>query len=293
MLFGLGTASAGLAQVTSSPSAINQLTEPNHPISTRAADLQREVFADVTLPSSEMPDLEPPLAEAAIAQTESPAPSIHQSTNSTEPTVRPVEQGVRVPPSLNEGVEIGRIFIYLRNPTDNGSQNDLLKQQIEDAFGLRAGGSFSSLFAEKGINQVEQLPFVQTAEYRLYEAETPGRVIVAVLVTLQPQEPEPEQPIKKPSGILVNGDFSQFPTLYVSDRALVKTILNAGFGVFSDTNSWFGSTSDFVRGSYQPRGTITWPELYVEAAILDMRMILIKTSGFNVYEWLKPAFCRL
>ncbi|HIK17488.1 MAG TPA: hypothetical protein IGS53_19665 [Leptolyngbyaceae cyanobacterium M33_DOE_097] len=29
------------------------------------------------------------------------------------------------------------------------------------------------------------------------------------------------------------------------------------------------------------------------SAILDMRMILIKTSGFNVYEWLKPAFCRL
>ncbi|HIK15680.1 MAG TPA: aldo/keto reductase [Leptolyngbyaceae cyanobacterium M33_DOE_097] len=31
----------------------------------------------------------------------------------------------------------------------------------------------------------------------------------------------------------------------------------------------------------------------VRSAILDMRMILIKTSGFNVYEWLKPAFCRL
>jgi hypothetical protein len=168
---------------------------------------------------------------------------------------------------LNEGVEIERTFIYLRNTTGDTNRNDSLKQQIEESFGLRAGSNFSSLFAEKGINQVKQLPFVQVAEYRLYEADTPGRVIVAVLVTLQPQEPEQSQPVRKPSGILVNGDFKQFPNLYVSDRALFKTILNAGFGVFSDTNSWFGSTPDFVRGRYQPRGTITWPELYVETGV--------------------------
>jgi hypothetical protein len=55
--------------------------------------------------------------------------------------------------------------------------------------------------------------------------------------------------------------------LYQSDRALVKVILNAGIGIFSDTNSWFGSTEDFVAGDYQPKGTITWPEFYIEPGI--------------------------
>lgn len=254
----LGIASETRAQITSTIDVV-----PNHqrpqPISTRASDL-------LDAPSATSYSLSP---LPAIAQIEAQA----LSTDPIEPTIQPVEQGVRVPPSLNEGVEIEQTFIYLRNAPNDVTQHDSLKHQISAAFGLRAGSQFSSLFAERGVHQVEQLPFVQTAEYRLYEAATPGRVIVAVLVTLQPQDTGQPQTPKKPSGILVNGDFSQFPTLYQSDRALFKTILNAGFGVFSDTNSWFDSTSDFVRGRYQPRDTITWPESYIEAGIAGITQI--------------------
>ncbi|HIK19216.1 MAG TPA: hypothetical protein IGS53_28590 [Leptolyngbyaceae cyanobacterium M33_DOE_097] len=53
------------------------------------------------------------------------------------------------------------------------------------------------------------------------------------------------------------------------------------------------STTAIARFSFQSSCRFAGAIVYYGSAILDMRMILIKTSGFNVYEWLKPAFCRL
>jgi len=185
--------------------------------------------------------------------------------------------GLRIPPNLAEGLPVQQVFIYLRNPTGDAEQDEALRQQLATTFRIRAGGSFSPLFADQALNEVRQLPFVASAEYRVYESNLPGPVIVALLVNLQTEpteEPPEEAPAAQlPSGILVSGSFRDFPTLYQSDRALVKFILNGGIGMFSDTNPWFGSADDFVAGPYQPTGTVTWGEAYLEPGLAGITQV--------------------
>jgi hypothetical protein len=232
-------------------------------------------------------------APLANAESETQPENTAKETVVESAEVRRGEQGVRVLPSQNEGATIERVFIYLSNPTNDVAQDEAYKQQIAQTFQLTAGSNFSSLFANLGLQQVQTLLFVKNSEYRLYRANRSGDVILAVLVTLQPQVTE-QLPSFQPSGILVDGDFSQFPTLYQSDRALVTTILNGGVGFFSDTNSWFGSTEDFVRGSYQPKGTVSWPEFYIEPGIAgitqvgDMPIYAYGAASYLVSSSLRP-----
>lgn len=174
---------------------------------------------------------------------------------------------IRIPPNLAEGNPIERIYVYVRNPTGDTAQDRTWQQQIEGAFGVRAGSSFSPLFADRGISQVRQLPFVEDAEYRVYESNLPGSVIVALLVTLQPDGTTPPPQTQEPGGIIPTGNADAFPILYESDRTLIRMILNGGVGVFSDTNPWFGNSENFVAGEYQPDGTVTWPEFYLDPGI--------------------------
>jgi hypothetical protein len=223
----LGMISPTLAQVNNPNLEIKEVSRLDQPFSGQMTDLSIKPSFNLNI-----------FPLAPTNTTFSLTPDDINSQNEREnlpeqPTLlEPVrqEQGVEVPPSLFQGAVIDRIFIYLRNPTRDTAKNEQYQQQIAERFQIRAGGSFSSLFADLSLRQVQQLPFVANAEYRLYEAHTPGRVFLAVLVTLQAEETEM---MPKERGIFVNGDFRQFPTLYESDRALVKVILNGGFGVFS------------------------------------------------------------
>jgi hypothetical protein len=260
----LGIAPVSLAQLTHQIAVTDKSHHITQPISTRAADLQVQPFSTTVLPA-----LDAGITETTIAQTK-PQPT---PTETTEPAPsRPVEQGVRVPPNLNEGVEVDRVFIYLRNPSGDATRDEQIKREIANAFGLRAGSSFSSLFASRGVSQVERLPSVRSAEYRLYESTPPGRVTIALLVTLQPGETtssttQPTEQPKKPRGIFVNGNFLEFPTLYESDSTLLKIFLNGSAGVFSDTNPWFSNPQNFLSGTYRPFGTTTWGEFSLEAGL--------------------------
>lgn len=184
--------------------------------------------------------------------------------NSPAQNVRPPTQGVQVPASFNEGAVIDRVFVHLNNPTNDPAKNQAYQKQIAESFQIRAGANFGSLFADLSLRRVQNLAFVEKAEYRLYRFDNSGQIILAILVTLQP---ETVKVSKKTQGILVDEDFSKFPTLYESDRSLLKFILNAGVGLFSDTNPWFNNSQDFVAGNYQPKGTITWPEFYIEPGV--------------------------
>jgi hypothetical protein len=241
-------------------------------ISTQAIDLQPQSFS-----LSSLPDLAERSTAGAIAQSEPTPVTPDQPAGSPPSTAqnipRPAAQGTQVPPFLNEGVTIDRTYIYLRNPGTDPAKDDEFKQQIEAAFGLRAGSSFSSLFASRGISQVTQLPFVKSAEYRLYASNAPGQVTIAILVTLQPVEAKPSETVRPPRGILVDGNFAQFPTLYESDRALLKVYLNGSLGIFSDSHAWFGNPQNFLSGAYFPRGTTTWGEFSLETGLAGITQI--------------------
>jgi hypothetical protein len=215
----LGMTSASLAQVATPPKFSNaQSPALTQPISAHAADLLLTPIPTIAVPSLKEVD-----SEAEFAKTENRSENqAEELEESAEPLeTKDPEQGVQVLPSLSEGAAMDRIFIHLRNSTGDPAKDKVYKQQIADTFEIRAGGNFSSLFADLSLRQVQQLPFVKTTEYRLYEAETPGRVILVVLVTLQPETTGQTKPTQKPRGIFVNGVFSQFPILYESDRALV------------------------------------------------------------------------
>ncbi|WP_088889706.1 alginate export family protein [Leptolyngbya ohadii] len=229
-------------------------------------------------------------AASHLLTQSSPEPSIDLSSDlsidlstSTQPpqsseTAYDPNAGIRIPLNLGEGRPIERVYIYLTNPTDDAAENETLQQEITEAFGIEAGESFSPLFVDRAIRQVQGLPFVESVEYRLYESNAPGRVIVAVLATLKPTTPQPEEAspaatTQQSGGILGSGDFGDFPTLYVSDRALFKFVLNGSVGLFSDTNPWFGNPQNFVFSPYQPNGTITWGEYSLEAGLAGITRI--------------------
>jgi hypothetical protein len=166
------------------------------------------------------------------------------------------------------------VFVYLANPTGDAERDEELRQELATAFGLRAGTNFSPLFADQGLNRVQQLPFVEAAEYRLYQGDFINTASVALLVKLQPEPPEESAPAAQaPTGMAVSGSLSDFPTIYQDDRSLVKFILNGGLGVFSDTNPRFGRADALAPGPYEPTGTVTWGEFYVEPGIAGITQI--------------------
>lgn len=205
--------------------------------------------------------------------------------------------GLRIPPNFGEGFPIEQVFVYLRNPTDDPEQNEALRRQLANTFGIRPGGSFSPLFADGALNRVLQLPFVEGAEYRLYESHRPGAVIVALLATVQPPETG-ERPAPEPTGLLVSGDVRDFPTLYQSDRTLAKIIFNGGVGGFSDTNPRFGSARELVSGPYQPTGTLTWGEYYLEPGLAgitrlgDAPIYAYAAGSYTISGTLQPDIFR-
>ena len=276
-----------------SAAAVN--TENSLPASTRAIDFPAPEGAipDENLnffftlgkqPKDRLSPAVPTAADRALSESVAPDPE--------DPNA-----GLRIPPKFREGFPIERVFVYLRNPTDDPEQNEALRQQIANTFGIRAGVSFRPLFADGGLNQVLQLPFVERAEYRLYQSHRPGAVILALLVTLQPPETG-ETPAPEATGWLVSGNFGDFPILYRDDRSFAKIILNGGLGGFSDTNPWFGSARELVSGPYQPTGTVTWGEFYLEPGLAgitrlgDAPIYAYGAASYTVSATLQPDIFR-
>lgn len=296
----IGCASTGLAQAEPPPTIQTLKNRKQPPVSMDAADLTMEADGGAiaaayppfqngeALPGQPEPRLEVitnplPISETAdlppletpqptpLAQSSAPSDSQPLPDAATPPIASDYDPNasIRIPPTLAEENPIERIYVYLQNPRGDGAQDEALQQEIADVFAVRPGSLFSTLFADRSISQVRQLPFVQGAEYRVYESDLPGSVIVAVLVTLQSEEAPPSEP----GGLIPTGDFSEFPVLYESDRTLIRMSLNGGVGGFSDTNSWFGNSESFVVGEYQPEGTITWPEFYLEPGIAGITQL--------------------
>lgn len=254
------------------------------------------------------PEVALPLAPEGAIAVEPPASDLLDSSdegNNPEsdlldgaPSTADPNAGLRIPPAFGEGLPLEQVVIYLRNPTGDPAQDEALQQELTATFGIRAGGNFSPLFADQGLNQVQRLAVVRSAEYRLYESNRPGTVILALLVTLQPEQPDDTPSAQPPTGMAVSGSFGDFPTLYQSDRALAKITLNGGLGFFSDINPWFGRADDFVAGPYQPTGMVTWGEAYLEPGLAGITRLgnwplyLYGAASYTLSGTLQPDIFR-
>ena len=178
--------------------------------------------------------------------------------------------GIEIQPEIADGLPIELVYVHLERSTGDPEQDEGLKQQVAEAFGIRQGGVFRPVVAGFGLNRVRQLAAVGSAEMRLYRGVASGQVAVAILVS--PRQEAPGVP-EGARGMTVTGNWGDFPVLLENDRAKLVFILNGGVGLFSDTDPWFGGYGQAFNGGNPTAedpagaGTTTWIEGYIEPGI--------------------------
>lgn len=220
-------------------------------------------------------------SDIVLSQTPSDTAPVNQpdpaSTPSSESSVSPEAVpagGFLLNPALLNSERISEVIVYFDNPTEDSDRNNQYEQQIREAFAVRTGDSYNQLFLDRGLQRVEQLSFVESARYALYEVQIPGEVVVVVSVQLTTEAVTPPSE----TGILVTGDWQEFPNLYTSDRATVVAILRGGLSSFSSDNTWFGNAPTFTQGNPLARdpagsGTYTWVDGYLELGVAGITQI--------------------
>lgn len=184
-------------------------------------------------------------------------------------TARGEEPSVRapLPPARQEGAPIVLVYLDVRDSGGAELADPELRSRIETAFGHQTGTPFSLAAADLGAQQVRRLSGVASADWALYESSRPGEVVLALSVVVDPAAEPAER-----KGWIASGDPGDFPTLYESDRSLLRVQLNGGLGLFSDRNSWWGHPESFVTGSPlfpdpAGEGWANWGEASVEAGV--------------------------
>jgi hypothetical protein len=176
-------------------------------------------------------------------------------------------RGVEIQPQIAEGRPIHLVYIHLEKSTGDPADDEALKRQVADAFGIRQGAPFRQFRAKFGMKRLRQLTSVQSAELKLYQTVPSGQVVVTLWVS--PLEETPIVP-QKAKGIMATGEIRDFPTIFENDRSKFVFILNGGAGIFSDTDPWFGGFGEAFNGSNPTAedplgaGTSTWIEGYIE-----------------------------
>lgn len=168
-------------------------------------------------------------------------------------------------PSFLGGRRIDRVIVYLENPTTDQDRNQQLQQDIGNTFGVRPGDSYSQFFLDQGLERVRRLAMVEAAQYGPYEVQIPGQVVVVLSVRLTTTARVPEAA----TGILVTGDWREFPNLYTSDRAIAVLLLKGGFSNFTSNNTWFSNSDLFTAGNPlaadpADSGTYSWLDGYLK-----------------------------
>lgn len=210
--------------------------------------------------------------------------SLDRESGVASPSPEPVDEedpnaGLRLPVRFQEGVPIQRVYVHLR-ATAEGAEADQRKRQVEDNLSLWAGDPFSPVLAEQCLEKVGSLDWVQDVEYRLYQAEIPGQVVLTLLVRPRPVATEevvpsadptpvaikPEVPL--PRGVLYDG--TAFPVLYEDDDSKVGILGAGAVAAFWDENPFFGNGQSFA---FNPSGSQIWPEMDLEGGLYGITQL--------------------
>jgi hypothetical protein len=233
-------------------------------VSTRAAGLTP---LSEMVPASSAKPIAPPLSLSQVSPAATP-------TSSDMPAAAVPPGGFLLNPAALNGERIADVMIYLENPATDGDHNQHFQQQIAAAFAVTTGDSYSPLLLNRGLQQVTQLEFVETAQYKLYEVQIPGEVVVVLSVRLT------AEPLTAPqaTGLFVTGDWREFSNLYTSDRATAVAILRGGLSSFSSENSWFSNAPLFTQGNplaLDPAGpgTYSWIDSYLEFGVAGITQV--------------------
>lgn len=118
-----------------------------------AQTLQADDVKTIADPENIDKNLPENISEIAPDQTTNTASNPDASNPDNDPNAR-----LRLPVNAAEGLPIQQVFIYIRNPPQDAKQEQTLRRQLADTFGVWAGGNFSPLLTDQGLNQVQRLP---------------------------------------------------------------------------------------------------------------------------------------
>ena len=185
---------------------------------------------------------------------------------------RPGEVRPLLPPDRSEGLPVALVFYDLRGEAGITGGDAEARRQIEKAVDLTAGVAFRSPLAELAVQRVRALAFVRSAEFRLYESDRAGHVVLVVSVEMGRRDG-----VRGPTGLLT-GRVTDFPVLYQDERTLVRLQLDGALGLFTDFHPWFGDAAAFTAQSpiaLDPArgGRATWFETSAEYGLAGVRRL--------------------
>lgn len=195
-------------------------------------------------------------------------------------TPRPGVVRAPLPPYEIDGLPLALVFFDLRGTSGFTGGDGEARVRIEKALGLRAGAPFSAQAAEAALQRVRALDFVRSADYRLYESDRAGHVVMALTIELGPKDRD-----AGPKGMLA-GHGGDFPILYQDERMLLRLLLDGGIGFYNEFNPWFGNAPAFTGRSpiaLNPAdgNRATWSELSAEYGLAGITRLA--DSPFWIY----------
>lgn len=166
---------------------------------------------------------------------------------------------------------------------DNGQrENASYREAVLKAFSVFPGGQFDPARSNMMLNQVRRLKFVQNAEYAV-QTNGSGNLELVLDVTLS----ERAKPLNDaPMGLLANGGWKDFPTMYADDRSVLQAKLENKSMAFSNANAFFGRPDVLTAGNplaiapSGSNGTDTWLESSVEAGLYGLTAVTDRVSLF-------------
>lgn len=158
-------------------------------------------------------------------------------------TPRPGVVRTALPPNESEGLPIALVFLDLRGASGVTGGDGEARRQIEKALGIREGMVFSVQKAEVAMQRLRALGFVRMADYRLFDSDRAGYVVLAVTIEMGARERA-----AGPKGVLA-GKGDDFPILYQDERTLLRLQLDGGVGFYTDFHPWFGDAGTFTGRS--------------------------------------------
>ena len=229
-------------------------------MTTNHSQLHRTILAVLALAALAVP-------AAAQAPPGRPAPLVTADPN----------DGARLPPSLADGLAIERVYVHVVNPTGDAVRDEALRAALEDAFALKAGGTFSDVLAGVTLRDLLAGPEVDAAEYRLYRSDDSAAIILALIVRTRAPEAKPPA---APKGVLPTRRWAEFPVIYENNRSQVRAMVNPSFGVYDDERAWLGNPTAF-NPRYDVPASLAWPEFGLE--IGGSAIVQLGTAPVYVY----------
>ncbi|MRN67685.1 alginate export family protein [Brucella sp. 10RB9213] len=188
-----------------------------------------------------------------------PPQAMAQDVSAARPAVLPL-------PGEAEGASIGSISVRLRQSSGNAERDAAAQEAARRITKSLDGSEFSAIEASEIIAELIRQETISDARFYLL----PSASQTGVKLVFEIDATSGTKTKQEPTGLFL-GDTSSFPVLYESNRAVLRTIIGAGLGGYSDVNAWFGRP-DLFNGRNPLAGKLpgrsnTWNEGYLELGV--------------------------